>query len=199
MEKILLNTSHVIQPKFDFNWKEQSSLHGIALKDSSAYAAMRAYPALTPLVEHLLSLLPKKRFMLLDCFHIDFSKQSLTCSNEAFHLDGRMKVDDLEEYAIWASGENRTVFMSEPIEVALEDVVPLGISPKRFRYFNELLGDKICDDQEGFEIPDSCPIVYNLDFHKGRRATKPEGERFFCRVMASNYLRPGYQKRRFKD
>lgn len=182
-----LNQTRKNHPEFNFDWQV---LRGIGLKDCSRKVVERQYPEMKVLLDHLFSLIPQKKFALVDVFHLDFKDAQKTCVNSDWHLDGKMRVDNPEHYAIWAEGGCLTKFMVEPMVVCREEMESRNAF-NRFAFFRKTLGSHFHDDDIGFEIIERQPISYTtFDFHKGRNIPTREGERFFCRVMTSDFFRP---------
>jgi hypothetical protein len=186
---VTLNQTSQLHAPFEFEWRGKG-LEGIAVKDGSKGVVLKRYPQLEPLVEHLFGLLPDKKFKNVDVFHLDFSKESKTCKNADWHLDGKMLTESPEHYAIWCDGDYRTKFMHTPMQVE-KDRIEAAQGFSRFVFFKEFLGKDLHNDELGEEVPNKTPISYTtFDFHKGRNVTAPEGERFFIRVMTSDFIAP---------
>ncbi|MBE0468073.1 MAG: hypothetical protein IBX55_01020 [Methyloprofundus sp.] len=187
MDMVRLNQTHELRHPFIFN---PNHIKGLKIKDASPKKVIQNHPELEPIINHLFSLIPNQKHLLVDINHTDFSKENLTCRNSDWHLDGRMIEDFPEHYAIWSAGEFRTKFMDQVIQASSE-MLELTNPLSRFKIFHDLLGEDLKNDEMGFEVPEMTPITYTtFDFHKGRKVKTRTGDRFFIRVMSSNYIRP---------
>lgn len=184
---VVLNEGWALHPPFEFDY---SNLKDLMVKDVSRKLVELKFPEMKPLLKHLFSLLPVKRFQLVDAFYLDFANHKKTCKNSDWHLDGKMLSSNMEHYAIWADGEYLTKFMIDTITVD-KDLIEAAQGFSRFSFFKETLQSDFKNDEIGFELPVKTPISYTTyDFHKGRDIKSEIGFRFFVRVMSTDNIRP---------
>lgn len=109
----------------------------------------------------------------------DYKVGENTCRDIRYHIDGDF--DKNNQYCIWLSGENRTIFSPETIN--------FHNFPKDRNKQNCLL-DNMLEGKPFFEAPNETIIRYDsLTPHKGVICKKP-GRRVLLRLMGSNYITP---------
>ena len=170
-----------------------ATLPRINLKDADYRAVVRHLPEYAKLLEHLFSLIPKKRHSLVDIAFGAFNQGSSTCKDTGWHIDGKMDKDKQEDFAIWCDADDglRTAFYKVPINYQAPISQPTSIAG-RHALFESILKHSLLDEppELTYEIPRQTPVSYrSFDFHKGRVATDT-GKRVFIRVMTSDVIRP---------
>lgn len=144
-------------------------------KDCSLSFILKKRPQYKDHLETLIGLFSfKKKYLTIDLFEQVFDEENKkTTRNLSWHVDG-----EDNEYLIWCKGQSRTLFLKEPIALALP-------FQEKNRFLNSLKGEEL-----GFEIPDQTPVLYNSsDPHKGRLA-KANEKRLFIRLCQSDSLKP---------
>jgi hypothetical protein len=114
---------------------------------------------------------------LVNVVSADYKAGERTCSDTRYHIDGDFNSGN--EYCVWCSGVNRTIFPSETIE--FQDF------PADRNSQNVFL-EKTLKDKKYFEIPNQTFVYYSSkDPHKGVNCKK-SGNRVFIRLMGTNYI-----------
>lgn len=176
---------------------DASALPRVNAWSASPKQVLRRYPAFGPIVDTLRSMLSQKRFETLSISSQTFTKDSPTCVDTGWHVDGRMNPANPDEYALicFGSDDMRTLFHNQPMTA---DIPHYGInSPgNRARTFSAILGHDLHDESFGFEVPNATPIAYTtFDFHKGRRVQE-HGQRLLIRLSVSDFIKPRSMKMR---
>lgn len=160
----------------DFDYNGQ-----ISLKDFSVNAIKQKVEGIELLIDPMVDLIPKKKYVLVDFFAKDYKAGSCTCVDTGWHLDGKLNPEDREQYVIWSKGDFRTQFATQ----FSNDLVPSQDTRKED--FENII---LSSDFSIFEVKNCKPIVYDsFCFHKGR-VVKYNSRRLFCRVMTSNHIFP---------
>lgn len=184
------NNEWVVNEPFDV---DIATLPHINLKDADYGAVVRHLPEYEELLKHLFSLIPKKRYRLVDISFGAFNEGSTTCKDTGWHIDGKMDKDQKEDYAIWCDADDglRTAFYKVPINSQAPMTQPTSIAARHALFESILKHSLLIEAPElTYEIPRQTPVSYrSFDFHKGRVATN-KGKRVFIRVMTSHVIRP---------
>lgn len=151
----------------------------LALKDFSPEKAKKVVPELSPIIDHLVSLLPVKAYFTVDVMMHNFVKDGQTCVDVSPHVDGVGN-----EYVIWSIGDFRTEFLITDLDIPELGVLePMLVKP--------LIRKAILENDVCFvEAPESVPMRYDSRcIHRGRRA-RAGSKRLMIRVCSSNYIKP---------
>ncbi|MCO4319978.1 hypothetical protein [Aliidiomarina quisquiliarum] len=153
---------------------------------------LRVYPQLEPVVAALSNVIPvQRKYLGLSVWSQVFEPMDTTCSDDGWHLDGRMNPDSPDYYGLICFGADgfRTMFYKGVVSAELPDTLPTTPESRR-AYFQKALAHDLSDESFGFEIPNATPVGYStFDFHKGRVAPQG-GTRLFVRLAASDFIRP---------
>jgi hypothetical protein len=190
----LFNSEWVVNEPIDV---DVAMLPRVTLKDADYGVVVRQLPEYAALLKHLFSLIPKKRYSLVDISFGAFKAGSTTCKDTGWHIDGKMNKDQKEDYVIWCDADDglRTAFYKEPINYQRSITQPTSIAG-RHALFESILKHSLLNEapELTYEIPRQTPVSYrSFDFHKGRVATDM-GERVFIRVMTSDVIRPRHNR-----
>lgn len=150
------------------------------LKDFCPKKIVKLVPELSEIIDHLIELTPKKRFITVDVKKHDFQSKTKTCTDTSFHVDG---VEN--EYTLWSIGEYRTEFLLTPVYIhGLGSLNPSELSLSIKKSVSTLF------DPKTLEAVESTPARYNsLCIHRGRIA-EPGAKRILIRICSSDYLSP---------
>jgi hypothetical protein len=151
----------------------------LLMKDFSVKKIKEKLPELSFVIDHLIGLVPIKRYITVDVMKHNFKNEGNTCRDGSFHIDGLNN-----NYAMWVIGDFRTEFLMEEVFIdGLGSEKPIEINPK-LKY---LIDDTFHKIQE---IDESTPFVYDSRcIHRGRVAAKGS-KRILVRVCSSDYIRP---------
>lgn len=149
------------------------------LKDFSLKKVKDRVPELSGVIDHLIGLVPNKKYITVDVMKHNFKNEGNTCRDISFHVDGLNN-----NYAMWVIGDFRTEFLMEEVFIdGLGSEKPIEINPK----LKSAIKDTI---HEIKEIDESSPFVYDSRcIHRGRVAAKGS-KRILVRVCASDYITP---------
>ena len=166
--------------KLFVNEKELLSFEStVKLKDFCPNRIKKLVPELYSVIDNLISLVEKKKYITIDVMKHNFINRGKTCTDPSFHIDG---VNN--EYVIWSIGDFRTEFLMDSIFVpGLGELSPRDLAKPIFELTNEKTFSLI-------ESPSSVPMKYDSRcIHRGRIAEAGH-KRVMVRVCSSDLIKP---------
>lgn len=162
--------------KFSFEVKNKNCF----VKDFDLNKFSTRFPEIKPLLKEMKSHIDEIfSYYLVDLIINEYKSGEKTCRDVRYHLDGDFNKNN--QYCIWLSGKNRTIFSIEPI---IFSGFPLDRNQQSI-FLDNFLKEKSC-----FEAPDETIIKYDsLTPHKGVICKEP-GRRVLLRLMGTNYIKP---------
>lgn len=152
----------------------------VFVKDMELRKFLRRFPEMGATADMMRAGLPDGySHYLVDFVVMDCEPGMKTCRDTRWHVDGDPRKDN--RYAIWASGPNRTEFLSEPFD--------LPELPEEREEQNRLLEETL-SSRSVREIPDGEHILYDSRTPHRGVVCRESGRRVFLRLMATNYIKP---------